>query len=304
MDTTSSVDGEHDFGTIIELNVGGTHFTTSLDTLTKYPNSMLAAMFSGRHSIARDSKGHYFIDRDGKYFRYVLNFLRDSEVRIPPDNFLRICILKEAQYFSLQELENQIDKLNCSPLLFEYSHNFDKNGIIYWLGTDRGKKKQFVNPGKSGFVKVDSSGLAASGRGGNISLLRKNYDFIGRDSVLLYTQAMPSSWFSVDFTASRIKIKPTHYTLKHGYDIPDFFLRHWDFLGSKDGYNWVILCSHSNDTHLNGSGYATHTWKITNNDNMHYTHFRIRITGKDSSDSFSLVCCGFELYGELLVMDE
>ena len=34
---------------IVKLNVGGQYFTTSRQTLTSDPKSMLAAMFSGRH---------------------------------------------------------------------------------------------------------------------------------------------------------------------------------------------------------------------------------------------------------------
>ncbi len=32
---------------IVELNVGGTHFTTTRSTLSKEPDSMLARMFAG-----------------------------------------------------------------------------------------------------------------------------------------------------------------------------------------------------------------------------------------------------------------
>ena len=39
---------------------------------------MLAAMFSGRHELDTDSEGRYFIDRDGTYFKEILNYLRDS----------------------------------------------------------------------------------------------------------------------------------------------------------------------------------------------------------------------------------
>ena len=57
------------FPNVVNLNVGGYLFTTSLSTLTKYEDSMLAVMFSGRHDIVRDESGRYFIDRDGEYFR-------------------------------------------------------------------------------------------------------------------------------------------------------------------------------------------------------------------------------------------
>ena len=51
------------------MNVGGVHFKTSLLTLTKDPNSMLSAMFSGQFEEDLDEDGSYFIDRDGDLFR-------------------------------------------------------------------------------------------------------------------------------------------------------------------------------------------------------------------------------------------
>lgn len=68
---------------IVNLNVGGTKFTTTLSTLTKTPNSMLAAMFSGRFAATTDEKNRFFIDRDGKHFGTILNYLRDGFAVIP-----------------------------------------------------------------------------------------------------------------------------------------------------------------------------------------------------------------------------
>ena len=54
----------------IKLNVGGQIFKTSLGTLLKDPDSMLAAMFSERFDVKPDEEdGAYFIDRDGTHFR-------------------------------------------------------------------------------------------------------------------------------------------------------------------------------------------------------------------------------------------
>ena len=47
----------------VKLDVGGFHFTTSRSTLTKFPNTMLGSMFSGRFSLKCDEDGSYFIDR-------------------------------------------------------------------------------------------------------------------------------------------------------------------------------------------------------------------------------------------------
>ena len=55
--------------TTVKLNVGGVHFKTSLLTLTKDPNSMLSAMFSGQFEENLDEDGSYFIDRHGDLFR-------------------------------------------------------------------------------------------------------------------------------------------------------------------------------------------------------------------------------------------
>ena len=60
------------FASTIKLNVGGQHFTTSLQTLTKDTGSMLHAMFSGRFDAKPGEDGSYFIDRDGTHFREEL----------------------------------------------------------------------------------------------------------------------------------------------------------------------------------------------------------------------------------------
>ena len=92
---------------IIYLSVGGVKFETTLDTLCRDQNSMLAAMFSGRHHQIRNSKGYYFIDRDGKLFRYILMYLRTQELNLPRDKpqFI-VDLLKEAEYFQLSSLIN------------------------------------------------------------------------------------------------------------------------------------------------------------------------------------------------------
>ena len=51
-------------------------------TLTKHDN-MLRAMFSGRMEVLTDSDGWILIDRSGKHFGSILNFLRDGAVPLP-----------------------------------------------------------------------------------------------------------------------------------------------------------------------------------------------------------------------------
>ena len=56
----------------------GRLFTTSIDTLTKQDN-MLRAMFSGRMETTSDTDGYTLIDRCGKHFEKILNYLRDED---------------------------------------------------------------------------------------------------------------------------------------------------------------------------------------------------------------------------------
>lgn len=69
---------------IITLNVGGTRFETALGNLRKYPDSMLGAMFSGRHDatgLVRPGANGFFIDRCPVLFSAVLQFLRTGVVQ-------------------------------------------------------------------------------------------------------------------------------------------------------------------------------------------------------------------------------
>jgi len=64
------------------LNVGGKHFETTRRTLTAAltvaPDSLLGAMFNGRHKgrLQPNGEGRIFIDRNGAMFEYILDFLR------------------------------------------------------------------------------------------------------------------------------------------------------------------------------------------------------------------------------------
>ncbi|CAE7555208.1 cya1 [Symbiodinium sp. KB8] len=66
------------FGPALVLNVGGTLFRTTPSTLRKAPffDSMLRHTVEGGFGATVDSEGHYFVDRSGFLFRYVLEYLR------------------------------------------------------------------------------------------------------------------------------------------------------------------------------------------------------------------------------------
>ncbi|GIY54281.1 hypothetical protein CEXT_685981 [Caerostris extrusa] len=96
----------------VHIDVGGSIYTSSLETLTKHPDSRLARMFNGSIPIVLDSlKQHYFIDRDGKMFRHILNFMRTNNLSLP-DDFTELELLyEEAKFYDIPAMVRQIEQL-------------------------------------------------------------------------------------------------------------------------------------------------------------------------------------------------
>ena len=97
---------------VVKLNVGGIPFTTTVKTLRKDPNSMLAALFSGTLEIKPSEDGSFFIDRDGTYFRHILNYLRDGELILPGRAKFLKELEAEARFYRLQGI---LDALKPEP---------------------------------------------------------------------------------------------------------------------------------------------------------------------------------------------
>lgn len=64
--------------TIVKLNIGGHKYTTTIKTLTQNgtTENFFTALVSNKFTPILDDEGYYFIDRDGTYFRPILDYLR------------------------------------------------------------------------------------------------------------------------------------------------------------------------------------------------------------------------------------
>ncbi|CAI0432762.1 unnamed protein product [Linum tenue] len=124
---------------IVRLNIGGKKFSTTVDTLTnREPHSMLAAMFSGRHTLYQDSdSGQVFVDRDGKHFRHVLNWMRDGVVPTLSDaEYLEL--MREAEYYQLLGLVEGINSaLNKRKEADDLDTELTRTDIIKCIQSER-----------------------------------------------------------------------------------------------------------------------------------------------------------------------
>uniref|UniRef100_M3ZUH7 BTB/POZ domain-containing adapter for CUL3-mediated RhoA degradation protein 2 n=1 Tax=Xiphophorus maculatus TaxID=8083 RepID=M3ZUH7_XIPMA len=119
----------------VRLNVGGILFFTPLQVLTSQ-NSLLGAMFGGKTEVFTDKEGWVLIDRSGKHFNSILNYLRDGTVTLPKGRQAVQELLAEAKYYLIQGLvelcQNTLQPVvkllyNRSNNKYSYTSNSDDN---------------------------------------------------------------------------------------------------------------------------------------------------------------------------------
>jgi hypothetical protein len=161
-------------------------------------------------------------------------------------------------YSKAQEEAWRLEQRSGINKKFSYHHDFDQNGLLYWIGACGScicgcesccctgtlhNTAGWQNPAKLGLVTLRSSQVDR----GQISdiLEEKNTSFFLNPSA-------NNAWFEVDLGG--YAIIPTHYTLRHSQVNPaEHFIRNWRLQGSNDGIKWATLSSHRRDATIDGS---------------------------------------------------
>eukprot|EP00746_Dinoflagellata_sp_MGD_P125229 gnl/MRDRNA2_/MRDRNA2_59957_c0_seq1.p1 gnl/MRDRNA2_/MRDRNA2_59957_c0~~gnl/MRDRNA2_/MRDRNA2_59957_c0_seq1.p1 ORF type:complete len:451 (+),score=71.88 gnl/MRDRNA2_/MRDRNA2_59957_c0_seq1:77-1429(+) len=175
-------------------------------------------------------------------------------------------------------------------LHFVHEHDFDTNGVIYWIGTTA-RTTTFQNPHATGQVVVSASS--------DVILHTSLANLVSRDHSYARLRSEPNSWFAIDLREWELRLEK--YTLRHGQHAKETVprgLQSWVLEGSEDGTQWIELDRHTDDTSFH-SMMATASWSVTTHD--FYQHVRVRMTGPEVSGNFSLHLGGIELYGILRV---
>ena len=91
---------------IVRLNVGGTRFEVSRETLVQYEGSMLASLISGKWKEG-EGENEIFIDRDGRLFGFILAYLRSGQAYVT-DLSDQLALKDELDYFGIDADMSQI----------------------------------------------------------------------------------------------------------------------------------------------------------------------------------------------------
>ncbi|XP_053562243.1 BTB/POZ domain-containing adapter for CUL3-mediated RhoA degradation protein 2 [Bombina bombina] len=103
----------------VRLNVGGSLYYTTVQVLTRH-DTMLKAMFSGRMEVLTDKEGWILIDRCGKHFGSILNYLREDTIVLPKSLHEVKELMAEAKYYLIQGL---VDK--CQAALQDKTDSYE-----------------------------------------------------------------------------------------------------------------------------------------------------------------------------------
>ncbi|XP_057239819.1 BTB/POZ domain-containing protein KCTD12-like [Malurus melanocephalus] len=173
------------FPDIIELNVGGQVYITRHPTLVSVPGSLLWEMFTQKNvrSLARDSKGRFFVDRDGFLFRYILDYMRDRQLVLPEHFPERSRLQREAEYFMLPELVKLLaPKLSEQNSLGDDPCQSDPEELSPGADTARSLTSAAAAPPSTASAAPGAAAGAEGRRAGFITIGYRGSYTLGRDS--------------------------------------------------------------------------------------------------------------------------
>jgi len=98
----------------VKINAGGTLFTTSITTLTKY-DGLLKKMLSGDYEVEKMKDGSIFLDIAPEIFSYIIAFIRNPVFYPPEDAKDRESLRMVAESYGMKELCDYLNKYKKKP---------------------------------------------------------------------------------------------------------------------------------------------------------------------------------------------
>ncbi|KAK7886642.1 hypothetical protein WMY93_026263 [Mugilogobius chulae] len=298
LNNSVELDLKHDCKPLMErINVFKAAFSENEDDESRPAVALIRKLIAVLESIERLPLHLYDTPGSSYNLQILTRRLRFRLERAPGETALidrTGRMLKMEPLATVESLEQYLLKMKTerrTSFTFRHQHDFDENGLIYWVGTNAKTAYEWVNPAAYGLVVVTSS------EGRNLPYGRLE-DILSRDSSALncHTNDDKNAWFAVDLG---LWLVPSAYTLRHARGYGRSALRNWVFQVSKDGQNWTTLYTHVDDCSLNEPG-STATWPLdpSKDEKQGWRHIRIKQMGKNASgQTHYLSLSGLELYG-------
>jgi hypothetical protein len=262
---------------VIHLNVGGKKFTTFRSTLTKHKESMLATMFSGQFQVTKDEKGRIVLDRDPKYFRSILNYLRTDYLPRYSTVEEREEFKRELRYFGLEDHYTSLVEPSADHICKFNGNILDRNGVFYYLGTDEGCSAEWRNPALTGIITIECSsvGYASPDHLTDRDYTSENYSVENVYHSLIDVNP------NITITFNQHEIRPNGYLL---CVCDRMLLRNWRLDGqTTNSSDWICVSDHVNDQSLQSTKLSHY---FTLKSDRYFSRLRITVTGKCDYNGF------------------
>ncbi|KAJ9467367.1 hypothetical protein DIPPA_08455 [Diplonema papillatum] len=188
---------------------------------------------------------------------------------------------------------------NLPPRTF--SNLGDGEGVIGWLGRQRGKEDSFLNPA------VDAVGRACEvvvrapkvERGSLLAMTEERcpQDLTRLANCLLWLPDSPEMWVSITF--DKLRVRPSVYSFA-SFDVASgLALKCWVLEASNDAENWTVIDSRNRVPFTEEAPWNCFLLRQTSSLGF-YSSFRLRPGANGSTLKTNQLLAGvFEIYGEL-----
>ncbi|CAF1577547.1 unnamed protein product [Rotaria magnacalcarata] len=246
---TTSIQGR------IILDVGGEKFITCVETLTREKNTFFTALFSSQWQLERDpNDGSVFIDRNGKIFTYILEYLRANTVpdKVMKDEILCKNLFIEGEYFRLKGLLDILtDTLFPNGTLLKLEQ---KKKLNEFYGKRYQRWELIYKATRDGF-DVDAFHSRCNNKGPTMTIIHSTNNFLfGGYTTISWTS---DNSYRSDDTAFLFTLVNPHNIPPTKYIISDSKTRHAVY--HNDRYGPTFGSGHdiyvANNSHSNNSSY-------------------------------------------------
>lgn len=207
---------------IFVINVGGTKFTTTTNTLLKTGHSLFEIFLSGRYnnenSWIKDKDGDLFFDRDPILFRGILYFLRNEKLpEIPPEGRTKEELIDELVHYGLADVERFENEISEEKITTQLNLHPSVYAIVFNAYEYICRSTQQKTSNRHSFMyTVTQPSL-------RFTSSQKDFGYISSSKYIKFVEESASSVW--DFQGKDLKgIEKSHYLWKRKFFGSDF---HW-----------------------------------------------------------------------------